>query len=435
MELVTPERSLEEVPSIGYDRFVRRGQVDSTVYTDPAIFEDELKKIFYRKWVYVGHESEIPNEGDFRLRKIGRKSLIFVRGTGGQVNVMFNRCRHRGATLCSAEEGTEAKLRCWYHGWTYDVDGNLVEPPMADAYDENFSKGNYSLTRPAGVDSYRGFYFAKFSEEGPSLREHLGLATDLIDLMIDASPVGSITVSKAVQRTSYRGNWKFIGMDGYHGPFLHASAFEIFRKEPTSGLATTHDAKQFAKQAPAYSRSLGNGHTMLDHRAHRLAFPDKYLAMLSSKPGGADYISAMQHKYGDRANLLITSAGDPHMTLFPNVHLLGAQIRVIVPIAVDLTEVHSFPVMLDGASDEINVERLRSHEGFNGPCGYGSPDDAEIFERMQIGLQNDADPWVDVSRGLHREQIDEDGSLFGHITDEVPQRAQMQAWLEAMNHD
>lgn len=416
-----------------YDAYLQPGRVHSSVYTSPDIFEAELEKIFYRTCVFVGHESEIPAAGDFRVRKIGRKSLIFIRNAAGETNVLFNRCRHRGAALCSTDEGNATRIRCWYHGWVYDAAGQLLDASLADAYGDDFDKSEFSLSRPAQVDSYRGFVFANLSPGGPSLREHLGLAAEMMDLLVDASPVGSITLAQGRQRTVYGGNWKFAGMDGYHGPFLHASVFEIFKTDP-KGVGATHEAKQFTKEAATYTRAFGNGHSMLDQRDYRLAHPERHLKVLESTPGGSEYIARMREAYGERADLLITSAGDPHMGLFPNMQLLVSHVRIVVPLAVDRTEIISIPVLLDGVSEEMNDTRFRAFEGFYGPCGYGAPDDAEIFERMQVGLQNDDEPWVDISRGMHRERVDTDGSLVGYISDEIPQRSQMAAWVKAMNH-
>ena len=89
-------------------------------------------------------------------------------------------------------------------------------------------------------------------------------------------------------------------------------------------------------------------------------------------------------------------------------------------------------VRLGGVSEEINAERLRVHESFYGPAGAGSPDDAEIFERVQRGLAAEVNPWVEISRGMDREQTDADGNTVGLISDEVPQRGMMRYWSELM---
>ena len=113
--------------------------------------------------------------------------------------------------------------------------------------------------------------------------------------------------------------------------------------------------------------------------------------------------------------------------------MINQHVRLIQPIAVDQTEVILFPVRLGAVNDDVNEIRLRRHEDFYGPAGFGQPDDSEIFERAAEGLKANVDPYIDVSRGSHRERIDTDGTIIGHITDEVPTRAQMREWSRLMS--
>ena len=106
--------------------------------------------------------------------------------------------------------------------------------------------------------------------------------------------------------------------------------------------------------------------------------------------------------------------------------------RVVRPLASGYTEVFGYPSMLAGVPDEINERRLRGYEWFNSVAGFGTPDDREIFERNQVGLQNDAEPWLVVSRGLSKAETRADGVVIGNITDEVTQRTQMRQWAKAM---
>lgn len=150
-------------------------------------------------------------------------------------------------------------------------------------------------------------------------------------------------------------------------------------------------------------------------------------------PGGVKYVEDMHKAYGqERAELLISLSGDPHLGVFPNLQLIGNQVRIITPIAPGMTQVTMSMVRLGGVSDEINTMRVRQHESFYGPAGSGSPDDAEIFERVQRGMMAEINPWIEISRGMHREFVDTDGSVVGRITDEVPQRGQMKYWLQLM---
>src|SRR5262249_54379177 len=147
----------------------------------------------------------------------------------------------------------------------------------------------------------------------------------------------------------------------------------------------------------------------------------------------ADYIDAMNRVHGDRARVLIALAGDPHLGVFPNLQIINNQVRIIVPVAADKTNVLMFPVFIKGMSGPMNEARLRAHESFFGPAGAGSPDDAEAFERVQRGLEASVEPWIYLSRGLRREVKGEGEEVIGLITDEVPQRGQLKRWRELMS--
>ena len=95
---------------INYSDLVREDRVHSRVYTDQQIFEDEMERVFHRGWVFVGHASEIPEPGDYRLALVGRYPIIMVRGDDGEVRLLSNRCRHRANTVCQIERGNARLL-------------------------------------------------------------------------------------------------------------------------------------------------------------------------------------------------------------------------------------------------------------------------------------------------------------------------------------
>ena len=253
------------------------------------------------------------------------------------------------------------------------------------------------------------------------------------DMLVDASPTGEIYLDAGVNKTEYLGNWKLIGMDGYHPDFVHASVVASWARNAESGIGAMHRENPFDDNALTRTRDYGHGHAMLDFRAQRLKGYKKHAEFLAKIPGGAKYVEDMRKAHGDRAELLVSLAGDPHLGVFPNLQLIGNQVRIITPLAPGLTQVTMQMVRLGGVSDEINTMRVRQHESFYGPAGSGSPDDAEIFERVQRGMMAEINPWIEISRGMHREEVDPvDGSIVGRITDEVPQRGQMRQWLKLM---
>lgn len=412
---------------------VQEGRVHSSAFTDADVFAMEQVRIFEASWLYIGHTSEVPKHGDFRARRMGRQPVLMIRDANNEVQVLMNRCRHRGSMVCEGESGNTKHLRCWFHGWVYDATGNLLQVPGEGAYGPEFDKKAMGLNKPPRMEIYRGFVFASLNPDVPSLNEYLGTAKDMIDLMVDASPVGEIRVDAGVYKTVYKGNWKLVGMDGYHVHFVHASVIAAWNRDPDSGLAATHRGDPFDDESASRTRDLGNGHAMLDMTAHRMSHYEQFTDMLKKLPGGNEYLQAMLDKHGEeRARLLVSLAGDPHVGIYPNLQLINNQIRILNPISADACEVIMFPVLFEGVSPEINALRLRQHESFYGPAGSGSPDDAEIFERVQKGMMAEVNPWLNLSRGMHREEYGSDGVITGRISDEVTQRGQMRQWRKLM---
>ena len=179
------------------DHLVADDRVHRLVYLDPAVFEAEMARIFGRTWVYVGHESEVAEPGDFKTTTIGRQPVVLVRQPDGTLAVLFNRCSHRASTVCLERRGSAHHFRCPYHGWTFRLDGSLIGATYGDGYDEDDLEGpEFALGRVPRVGSYRGFVFASLAADGPSLREHLGNAAEYLDLFCDLSPTGRLVVGQ-----------------------------------------------------------------------------------------------------------------------------------------------------------------------------------------------------------------------------------------------
>src|SRR5260370_1620318 len=156
-----------------YNDLVQDDRVSGRVYYDPAVFEEELEKIWYRDWIYVAHESEIPEPGDYVTRRIGLQPVIVSRDEDRAVHLLLNRCMHRGNTVCQSERGNAHAFRCAYHGWTYDNRGDLVGVTYAGGYDFRFRKRGFSPVKDPRGGIYRGLVFPTFSSLGPTLAHTL----------------------------------------------------------------------------------------------------------------------------------------------------------------------------------------------------------------------------------------------------------------------
>src|SRR5258706_3912200 len=207
-------------------RLIRPDRVHGSLYTRPELFAEELTRIWYRTWVFVGHESEVPEPNDFVRRWLGPQDVILVRDAQGQIRVLRNRCPHRGNQFCQDQRGNASTFRCAYHGWTFRTDGTSAGVAFPQGYDPEIDPSTHDLAQLPRVDNYRGFVFASVAKEGPSLAEHLGSAADAIDRLIRISPADEIRVPRRWVRHEIAANWKLLvenETDGYHPAFVHGS--------------------------------------------------------------------------------------------------------------------------------------------------------------------------------------------------------------------
>ncbi|NQV55089.1 MAG: Rieske 2Fe-2S domain-containing protein, partial [Rhodospirillales bacterium] len=159
---------------LNIDRLVEPDRVHKSCYADDGIFEQELDKIFYKSWIYIGHESQVPNAGDYWTTWVGKERMILSRAEDMSVHVLYNRCPHRGAMLCSAKSGNAGKaFRCPYHAWQFHMDGSVRQIPMKQGYEDVginvLDDDRFAVQKAERYDIYRGFVFASLSEDGPDL--------------------------------------------------------------------------------------------------------------------------------------------------------------------------------------------------------------------------------------------------------------------------
>jgi phenylpropionate dioxygenase-like ring-hydroxylating dioxygenase large terminal subunit len=422
---------------IDYNSLVKEDRVHISLYSNPAIFADEMDKIFHRGWVYVGHHGEIPNRGDFRLKRIGLQPVILVRDQHGQVQLLLNRCRHRGATVCQEGQGNTRSFRCMYHGWTYQLNGELSGVPAMDAYGDDFKRGDLGLVKVPRVSEYRGFIFGSLSPAGVTLEEHLGRAMDEIDLFVGLSKAQDVEVVSGIHKYSYQGNWKLAAensMDGYHPSIVHASFAQALMDKITH--IPTPEQQRIDRDFASFrgnTKDLGNGHVMLDYKL-RIYDPlngDPTPAVSAVTPEGQAQLDELTRRFGPERAANMLREGGTHTFIFPNLILIGIQMRVVQPLSAALTEVCLYPTLLKWLTPEVNTIRLRSHEAFFGSASFGGPDDSEIFERVQDGCAVELEPWQLMSRGLHRERH-VDGIIMGDLSDEVTQRGIWRQWKKVM---
>jgi nitrite reductase/ring-hydroxylating ferredoxin subunit len=207
-----------------------RHEVALRMLSDPEIYQIELNRLFARTWIPVGHESEIPNEGDFMLRRIGEDPVIVVRQATGEVTVMLNVCPHRGMQICRSDSGNAPRFRCPYHAWVFGRDGKFMGAPFEkEMYGDTLEAGDVDLER-ARVETLGGMIFANWDPKAPTLSEHFGDFKWYLDLILERTN-GGYEVVGPPQRSLVKSNWKGPAeqgsVDGYHGLGLHRSFTDL----------------------------------------------------------------------------------------------------------------------------------------------------------------------------------------------------------------
>ncbi|WP_413504349.1 Rieske 2Fe-2S domain-containing protein [Serratia grimesii] len=373
-------------------------QCNRAIFTDESLFELEIKAIFEGNWVYLAHESQIAEPGDYYTLTVGRQPIIITRDKDNQLHAMINSCSHRGAMLASRKSGNKTSFTCPFHGWTFNNAGNLLKAKdeKTGAYPPCFKQaGSHDLKQMPRFESYRGFLFGSLSDEVLPLADYLGDTRQVIDLIVDQAENG-LEVLKGASSYTYDGNWKLQmenGADGYHVSVVHWNyASTMSRRNYEANCTQTVDANGWSKSTGGVY-GFDNGHMLLWTRALNPEVRPVF-----------KHFSRLNDRFGAiRADLMVNETRN--LCLYPNVYLMdqfSTQIRVVRPLAVDKTEVTIFCFAPKGESAEDRTLRIRQYEDFFNVSGMGTPDDLEEFRACQQGYNAGNLPWSDMSRGATR---------------------------------
>jgi p-cumate 2,3-dioxygenase alpha subunit len=258
--VVQPKQSTYRSRYLWLDRERGRFLVHRSAYTSPAIFEEEKRRILRTSWIVLGHDCELPDKGDFIVRSVVDRELIFNRDVNGRVNAFFNTCRHRGASICREPRGNRKRFVCAYHGWAYRSTGELFDQHAEHGYGERFKEGGfYDLLQVPRLEQRAGFWFVCFDKDAPPLAEYLAGAGDMLDSIAEHSAAG-LQVVRGCHEYEIKANYKLIcenSYDGYHLDLTHMSYVD-YMKTMVKGL-TAIDIRGRAL-------SLGNGHACFELR-------------------------------------------------------------------------------------------------------------------------------------------------------------------------
>lgn len=363
---------------------VRHGMIPAHIYNDDEIFRLEKERLFSQAWLFVAHESEIPQSGDYVVRRVLDDSFIVSRDVEGKIHAMFNMCLHRGMQVCRAEQGNASHFRCPYHGWSYRNDGRLVGLPFhKEAYggEHGFQRKGQTLLPAPSMDVYNGLIFISMDPDAPDLREFLGDFTFYLDFYTRQSESG--IELRGPQRWRIKANWKigaenFAG-DMYHTPQTHASVVEI-------GLFREPKAEK-RKDGTTYWAGGGGGTTYklppgtLEERLRYVGYPDVMIDRMK-KVWSPEQLAVI----GRDGFMISAASAFPNLSLvhnWPKVEEHGDQvlpfisIRTWVPISEDETEVYSWFAVDKEAPEYFKDLSYKAYLMCFGSTGMFEQDDVE----------------------------------------------------------
>jgi phenylpropionate dioxygenase-like ring-hydroxylating dioxygenase large terminal subunit len=201
------------------------GSLDRRIFSDQAVYDEEMVKIFGRAWLMIGHESLVPRPNDFFHTYMGEDPVILTRDGQGQLHALLNMCRHRGNRVVRCDDGNARSFMCTYHGWTYANDGALMHVPgESEAYCGALDKSSRGLVK-ARIEIYAGIVFATWATDAPSLEVYLGDARWYLDTVFNRRDGGMQALGPVKWLEPV--NWKTMVdncSDNYHVPTSHLSS-------------------------------------------------------------------------------------------------------------------------------------------------------------------------------------------------------------------
>jgi p-cumate 2,3-dioxygenase subunit alpha len=376
--------------------------VHRSAYNSPEIFEEEKRRVLRKSWIVLGHDCEIPNKGDFIVRPVIDRELIFNRDINGQVNAFFNTCRHRGAAVCREARGNRKRFVCAYHGWAYKSSGELFDQNTAIGYGERFNEdGFYNLAKVQRLEQRGGFWFVCFDPYAVPLDEYLAGAGPMLDEIAEHSAAG-LRVVRGCHEYEIKANYKLIcenSYDGYHLNITHASYVD-YMKTMVQGLSTI-DIRGGA-------RSFGNGHACFELRIPTGRPVAQWLPVWGEE--ARLEIEAkkqeLERRLGPEKAERIANV-NRNMVLFPNSIINDQQtilMRTVTPMAHNRMIIRAWSF---GPADESPLLQKIRNEctlSFLGPGGFATPDDVEMLELCQRGFDMSDVEWNDMSKGYQAEE-------------------------------
>ena len=355
-------------------------RVNRRIFRDEQLYRCEQEQIFARSWLYVGHESQLREVGDFLSAYMGETPVIVARAEDGKVHVSINSCAHRGVPVCRSDAGKAKRFVCPYHNWSYALDGSLVAVPQ-EKLCQSIDKSQAGLPKVPRVEMYKGLIFASLNPDIEPLESYLGDMRFYLDCMFDRYPEGVEVIGPA-HKWKLKGNWKLpvenqLGDVG-HGAYLHGS---LLKNTPQA-----NELEQFGVNVVPKP-----GHGVAVRLMPEGTPPEQCMwgidGIAAFDPEVHAYLLKRHQQVEARLGKIRSRLRPLTYSVYPNFSFLWGNntLRVSHPRGPNAIEYWSWWVV-DAAAPEHIKQKLRvNYTFFFGPGGVLEQEDAEAWSQQVSG--------------------------------------------------
>jgi methanesulfonate monooxygenase subunit alpha len=324
--------------------------VSTSIYTTPALHDEEVKNIWSKVWLPVCHESELPQPLDYRTTGLaGNKPIVVVRGADNKIRTFLNVCPHRNNIIVRSPAGSLKKaepsgnpnhMTCMYHGWQFNAMGQCVEIPREEAgYQDRLCKEQLSLMEIRTEVAFGGMVWVNLDENCESLEEYLAGSLDQMREQLDTEPLEVFHYQKGIVKANYK--LFFDTSREFYHDFLH------FHNRQTSMVKTGYFDQKYTELPNGHSIT---GFTTVDYTSHQ---------------GTAERILTFPG---------LPKNGWRHTTIFPasayNIRTSCLRINVMIPLNDRETLVEIRGLGLKRDTPEERAQRVRDYNSVWGPFGW-----------------------------------------------------------------
>lgn len=404
------------------------GWLDRRALWDEDVYQLELERLFARCWLFLAHESQIPEPGDFVTTWMGEDNVIVVRRRDGSVGAMVNSCPHRGNRVCLADSGHGRTFVCNYHGWSFGLDGSLLGMHEGEAYqrEPDWDPDSLGLLPVAQVASYKGLVFGTMAADQVPLEEYLGDFRWYLDVLLDNDEGGTEFVGGCL-KSVIDCNWK-VAAENFAGDSFH--------------VGWTHDAGGRVMLGKSIDGQFDHSY-QVNVNGHGIQFsPDSPLGQVVTfrDRTATDYIRSklddFKTRLGDVRSGMV--GGVAAATVFPNLSFLcGHQtFRVWHPRGPRQTELWCWALVNRSAPPEVKEAYRRGVMMTFSPTGLFEMDDGENWEQVTRVNRGYVTRQRPLYYGVGRDSFDEGHELPGrvhrHHLNDANQRAFYRRWADVL---